>query len=183
MSLMDQLGGLLQRYTGAQATQAPATVHNDFDQLAQQAPPSHLADGLAAAFRSNETPSFGQMVGHLFGKASGEQRAGILNTLISALGPSVFSNILSRFTGGGGASSGLAGLLGGGQAQVTPEQAQQIPPSAVEQVASEAEKQNPSVIDQISHFYAQHPTLIKTLGGAALTVILARIAQREFGGT
>ena len=178
MDWMNQIGGLLKQYSGAEAAQAPDTVEDDFDQLTQAAPESALADGLSAAFRSEQTPPFGQMLGGLFNQSSGTQRASILNTLISALGPAVMSQILSRVGGGGG----LAGMLGGGQAEVTPEQAEAIPPQVVEEVAAEAEKRDPSVVDMISNVYAQHPTLIKTLGAAALTVALAKIADRQHRG-
>jgi hypothetical protein len=176
MSWMDQIGGLLQQYTGANAAQAPGTAHDDFEQLAQHAPSSTLADGLAAAFRSDQTPAFGQMAAQLFSNGNGQQRAGLLNTLISAAGPAIAAQLLSR-----GGSSGLAGLLGGGQTQVTPEQAAQVSPEAVEQLAAHAEQKDPSVIDQVSNFYSEHPTLIKTLGAAALTIALAKIAETQYG--
>lgn len=178
MDWMSQIGGLIKQYSGAQPEQAPDTVEDDFDQFTQAAPESALADGLSAAFRSEQTPPFGQMLGQLFNQSSGTQRASILNTLISALGPAVISQILSRAGGGGG----LAGMLGGGQTEVTPEQAEAIPPQVVEEVAAEAEKRDPSVVDMISNVYAQHPTLIKTLGAAALTVALAKIADRQHRG-
>jgi hypothetical protein len=179
MDWMNQLSGILQQYTGAQAAggQAPDTVHDDFDQLAQQAPQSALADGLAAAFRSDQTPAFGQMVAQLFSNANGQQRAGILNTLISALGPTIAAQLFSQ-----GGLSGLAGALGGGQHQVTPEQAAQVPPEAVQQIAEHAESKDPSIIDRVSNFYAEHPTLVKTIGTAALTIALAKIAERQYNG-
>jgi hypothetical protein len=171
---MNQLGGLLAQYAGVGAAQASDSVHDDFDQFAQSAPQPALADGLAAAFRSNQTPAFGNMVGQLFGRSNGDQRSGILNTLISALGPSIVSQFLARR-----GDSGLAGLLSGGQTSVSPEQAQQVPPEAVEELAAHAEKKDPSIIDTISGFYAEHPTLVKSLGAAALTVALAKIAQSQ----
>jgi hypothetical protein len=174
MDWMNQLSGILQQYNGAQPQQAPQTVDDDFDQFAQAAPSSAIADGLAAAFRSDQTPAFGQMVGQMFGNANGQQRAGILNTLIQALGPTVLSQIMNR----GGGLSGLAGLLGGGQGQVTPEQAAQVSPDAVQEIAAQAEQKDPSIIDRLSGFYAEHPTLVKSLGAAALTIALAKIAER-----
>jgi hypothetical protein len=68
------------------------------------------------------------------------------------------------------------------QTEVTPEQAEQIPAGAVEEIAAQAEKKDPSVIDQVSNFYAEHPTLVKTLGAAALTIALTKIAQRQQAG-
>ncbi|HEV2912802.1 MAG TPA: hypothetical protein VGX92_05740 [Pyrinomonadaceae bacterium] len=177
MDWMNQLSGILQQYSGAQAGQAPGTVDEDFDQLAQAAPQSALADGLAEAFRSNQTPAFGQMVAQLFSNANGQQRAGILNTLISALGPTIAARLFSQ-----GGLSGLAGLLGSGQSELTPEQASQVPPEAVREIAEHAESKDPSIIDRASNFYAEHPTLVKTLGAAALTIALAKLAERQQNG-
>jgi len=182
MDWMSQLSGVLQQYTGAGAAPARSNVPDDFDQIAQTAPQSELADGLAAAFRSDQTPDFGQMAGQLFNNSNGEQRAGILNTLIRAAGPMILSQVLSRQTGsnaGGGLSGLIEKLTNGQQTQVTPEQAEQIPAEAVQEIAAQAEKKDPSIIDHVSNFYAEHPTLVKTLGAAALTIALSQIAKRQ----
>jgi hypothetical protein len=49
----------------------------------------------------------------------------------------------------------------------------------VQQMAAHAEKANPSIIESCSAFYAQHATLVKTLGGAALTIAMAKVAERQ----
>ena len=176
MDWMSQLGGLLQQYTGSEAKRAPDSVQDDFDQFTQAAPPSAVSEGLAEAFRSDQTPPFGEMLGQLFGRSDGRQRAGILNTLIATLGPALVSQILARR-----GAAGAAGAISGGQREIPPEVAEQIPPDAVQDLAAQAEQKDPSIIDQLSDIYAQHPTLIKTLGGAALTIALAKIAQRQYG--
>jgi hypothetical protein len=189
MDWMKDLSGLLEQYNGAQPGQAPDTIDDDFHQVVQNAPQPALADGLAAAFRSDQTPEFGQMTANLFNNSNPQQQAGLLNMLLRYAGPAILSRITGG--GGGGASSagggGLSDLInifkGGGQQQVTPEQAQQIPPEAVEQIAEHAQKQDPSIIDRISDFYAEHPTLVKSLGAAAMTILLSRIAQKQFGGS
>ena len=182
MDWMSQLSGVLQQYSGAGAAPARSTAPDDFDQIAQTAPKSELADGLAAAFRSDETPEFGKMAAQLFSNSNGEQRAGILNTLIRTAGPMILSQVLSRRTGstaGGGLSSVIDMLTNGQQTEITPEQAEQVPAEAVEEIVAQAEKKDPSVIDQVSKFYAAHPTLVKTLGAAALTIALSQIAKRN----
>jgi hypothetical protein len=184
MDWMNQLSGVLQQYTGAAAAPARSNVQDDFDQIAHSAPPAEIADGLAAAFRSDKTPDFGQMAAQLFSNSSGQQRAGILNTLISAAGPMILSQILSRRSApnaGGGLSSVIDMLTGGQPSEITPEQAEQIPVEAVEEIATQAEKKDPSIIDQVSNFYAEHPTLVKTLGATALTIALSQIAKRQTG--
>jgi hypothetical protein len=170
---MNQLGNLIQQYGGAAAQPAPEHVYQDYDQVTQAAPRSALASGLAEAFRSSQTPPFGQMLGQLFGQSAAPQRANILNTLIATLGPTLVAQLLAQR-----GASGLAGLLGSGQREVTPEQAEQVPPDAVQDLAAQAEQQDPSIIDRLSDFYAEHPTLVKGLGAAALTIALAKISEQ-----
>ena len=64
-----------------------------------------------------------------------------------------------------------------GSKQITPAQASQLSPEQVQDVVKQAHDQNPAVADQLASFYAQHSGLIKTLGGAALVVALAKMKQ------
>jgi hypothetical protein len=170
MTLLDQVSNVLKQYTGSSTPNvANATEH--FDQVAQAAQPNVIADGLSAAFRSDQTPAFGNMVSSLFSQSDGEQKAGMLNHLIASVGPGT----LAQLAGGGA----LATLLGGGAKEVTPQQAQSISPELVQQIATHAEKTDPSIVDRASAFYAQHTTLVKTLGGAALSIALAKVAERQ----
>jgi hypothetical protein len=169
MGLLDSLKDVLNQYSDASSqNNANATEH--FDQVAKAAPQSLIAEGLAAVFHSDQTPAFGNLVGNLFSQSSGEQKAGMLNQLLASVGPGA----LSQWAGGGA----LAGLLGGAT-KITPDQAQKISPELVQQMAVHAEKNDPSIVDKASAFYAQHPTLIRTLGGAALSIALAKVAERQ----
>lgn len=49
--------------------------------MAQAAPPSAVASGLAAPFRSPQTPSFGQMAAQLFGQSTATQTVRTLASL------------------------------------------------------------------------------------------------------
>src|SRR5690242_10890662 len=102
MSWLQGLGGILQQYMGASPQQAGPEAEGHFDQVAQNAPPQALASGLASAFRSDQTPPFGQMVSQLFGQSQPQQQAGLLNTLMGAVGPQLASQVLG--------GSGLAGI-------------------------------------------------------------------------
>jgi len=62
---------------------------------------------------------------------------------------------------------------------LTPQQAAQVSPEVVQQLAAHAEKSDPSLIDKASAFYSEHPALIKTLGGAALTIAMAKMAEKS----
>jgi hypothetical protein len=172
MSWTDRVGSLLKQYTSGGAAAQPAPdVHAHFDQVAQEAPPGAIAEGLTAAFNSDKTPAFGQMLSTLFNNSNGDQKAGMINQLLSSVTPDTLTKVLS--------SAGLAGLMGAGSTQLTPDQAQRLSPETVQQLATHAQNSDPSVVESVSTFYAQHTTLIKTLGGAALTVALAKVAERQ----
>jgi hypothetical protein len=73
--------------------------------------------------------------------------------------------------------AGLSSLLTGGT--MTAEQASQISANQVQQMAAHAERQNPSVVDQVSSFYAQHPEVMKVAGSLALTIALQHMLKRR----
>lgn len=171
------LGNILQRYLGGAADPQAADQH--FDQAAQAAPPDLLSRGLSAMFKSDATPPFGQMAGQLFGQSNPNQQAGLLNQLIAGMGPAVLASLTQ--SGAGGGLGAILGQLTGGnpQAQITPAQAQSITPEQVQVLAEHAHQANPGIVDEISGFYAQHPGLVKTLGSAALTIALAKMAEHR----
>ena len=160
---LSSLMGVLEQYANSNTTNT-ANAEQDFDQVSQTASRSHLAGGLADAFRSNQTPPFAHMLTTLFSNSDGTQRAGILNHLLSSAGPAAASGFLANLVGGG--------------SQVTPPQAQQVPPEAVHQLAEQAEKGDPSIIEKASSFYAQHPALVKTLGAGSLAVIMSHMSRK-----
>ncbi|MGJ7582629.1 hypothetical protein ACSFA3_20830 [Variovorax sp. RHLX14] len=141
--------------------------------MAQKASNDELGAGLAGAMKSDQTPAFGDMVGQLFGHSSSTQQAGVLNQILGSLGPAAFSGI---------AGGVLGRILAPGQTQITPDQASQLSPSQVSEIAAHADKTQPGVIDQVSQFYGQHAGLIKMLGGAALAVTLAKMKENATRG-
>ncbi len=170
MDWMNMVGGLVQQYASGNVAQ-PGQVEQHYDQMTQSTPLSTIASGLAAAFRSDQTPPFGQLAGQLFGASGGSQQASMLNSLIASAGPAL-SGVLAS-----GALPGLASILGGGNRQVTPAQAAQVSPQEIQDLATHVEKHDPSIVDRVSEMYAQQPAIVKTLGGAAMVVALAKIAQ------
>ena len=173
------LASLLSQFTGS-ATTANATDH--FDKVAQSASPDQLSQGLSAMFHSDQTPPFGQMVGQLFGQANPNQQAGMLNQILGGMGPGVLASLFNGSQGGGlGAILGRLSQTGAAAAPVTPDEASKLTPEQVQVIANHAEQHNPGIVDQLSGFYAQHAGLIKTLGGAALSIALARMATMAQG--
>ncbi len=131
------------------------------------APPQSLATGLAGAFQSSQTPGFGSMLSGLFGHSDPQQKAGLLNHLLGAAGPSLLGSALP---------GPLASLLQGG-GRVSPEQAQQISPQNLQELAEHAQRANPSVVDNVSSFYSEHPKVIQALGAGALAMVLSHMKK------
>ena len=196
------LGNLLQQYMGGASGADNTRAEEDFDRVTQAAPREAVAQGVTQAFRSDQTPPFPQMVGQMFGQSNPNQQAGMLNQLIAAAGPSLIGMLAGRSGGGGmgglggmggglgslggaGGLGGLGGMLGGllnggndaQTPQITPEQASQLSPEQVQEIAQKAEQENPGVVERMGDFYAEHPNVVKGLGGAALAIALAHMAQ------
>ena len=168
MGLLD----ILQQYAGNAAPAATSNVHEHFDQVAPQVPQQDLGNGIAAAFRSDATPPFGQMVGNLFDRSNPQQQAGVLNQLVQSLGAGGIAGV---------AGGALGKILGNGPtpATITPDQASQLSPSDVGAIATHAQTQDPSIVDRVGSFYAQHPTLVKTLGAVALSAVMGHLSSRR----
>ena len=161
------LSDLLQQITGSGGNPA-----DHFDRVAEQASPDQLGRGVAAAMRSDDTPSFSSMIGQTFGQASPTQQAGLLNQILASVGPAALSGL---------AGGALGRLLGPGTTQVTPEQASQLSPAQVTEIAAHAEQAQPGIVDQVGQFYAQHSGLIKMLGGAVLLATLSKMKDHATG--
>ncbi len=167
MGLLD----ILQKYAG-NALAPQADVHRHFDEVAPQVSTEDLGSSIASAFRSDATPPFGQMVGNLFNNSNPQQQAGLLNQLVQSLGAGGLSSV---------AGGVLGNVLGTGAmpGTITPEQASQLSPGDVNAIAEHAEKQDPSIVDRVGDFYAQHPTLVKTLGAVALSAVMGSLSSRR----
>jgi hypothetical protein len=170
------LGGLLSKYLNASGDTS-ADAENHFDQVAQQAPSQTVSQGISDALRSDETPSLGDMVKQAFSRADPQQRAGMLNEILSSLPAGALSSL------GGGVLGGLLGHLGSdaGAPKVTPQQASQVSPQQVQDLANHAESNDSSIFDKLGEFYSRNPDLVKALGISVLGVALSKIAGRARG--
>jgi hypothetical protein len=161
MDWFGQIRGLLLRYAERHAS-GESVVQRDFEEVARRAPRSVLAEGLANAFRSAGTQSFGQSVAHLFGQSQPGLKAGLLNQVLS-ISPESASREMLDF---------LASR------NITPEEAQKVPQKTVERLANEAARKDPRVVDRVADFFAEHPSVVKTLGVGTLAEVIAGIGRR-----
>jgi hypothetical protein len=127
--------------------------------VAGAVPGGTLADGLAHAFNSDQTPPFEQLVSTLFDNSTADQKAGFVNHLLTVLGPAGFDQALR------------AAGMGGDQ------RAEQLSPAAVQVLTQQAARKDPSIIDKAAGFYAQHPALVKSIGVGALALIMSKISK------
>ncbi len=171
MAWVDEIGGIVNRYTssGGAAT-APADPHQDYCNIAQSAPLQVMAEALAHTFRSDQTAAFPDMLSELFQQSSADQRAGLLNHLLGTLGPAALA--------GAPALEAMAGRFIGGK-RVTSKQAAEVPANQVQQMADQSIRTTPSIVDQVSRFYAKHPDVVRGLGGAAITLAIRHMIRRS----
>jgi len=165
MSLLDSVKGLIAQYAAGAAPSGDPGAH--FQQVAQSVDPATLAHGIAAAMRSDETPPFAQMVSQLFSSGSSDQKTAMLNTLLSSITPQQRAQLAAL----------IPGL--GSMASVTSDQASAASPSAVQTLAQRVEQHDSGIVEKMSALYAAHPTLVKTLGSAAMVIAMRKIAERQ----
>src|SRR6185436_18820347 len=134
MDLMDLLG-----HYARHPNQPPPHVFDDFERVAQEAP-EEISHGLEEAFRSDATPPFEEMVGHLYERSDPQQRAGLLQEILQSLGGGM---------AGGAAGGALGNILRNAVRgnRISPEEARQIPANEVEAATREAAERNPSLIE------------------------------------
>ena len=170
MGLMD----ILNQYVNPSA--APGgDVNEHFDQVAQQASPTGFGPGYRSSLAiPMRRPAFGQSVGNLFGQSNPRQQAGLLNQLVQSIGPGALSGVA-----GGVLGRILGGSTSGATPTITPAQASQLSPQDVSAIATHAQSQDDSIVDKVGGFYAQHPTLVKSLGAAALAIALGHMRSQS----
>jgi len=163
---------LLNHYSGMAPGEARPEAENEFEQVAREASPDEVAEGLTHAFRADETPPFEAMLGNLYERSDPSTRAGLLTELFHGLSPTILGSV------GAGALGSL--IRGNRRASIRPDEAAAIPSRDVQDLAREAERANPSIVERISRFYAQHPQLVRNLGSAALSIAMRQMARRRY---
>lgn len=170
MSRKNDVSAMLQQYAAETGVRSVQKVEADFVEVAQKLPPEELTTGLAEAIHSEHTPSFEEMVGESFARGDKEQKADMLKRLLAGVGPAALQSLVEQ------------GVLRADVRQapieaIGVEQASRLTPELVQRIAQEATRHDPGLIERMTSFYAENPDLGKTLGGAALSVALGRLAQ------
>jgi hypothetical protein len=165
MAVLDDVKELLRQYGGGGTPTGDAAAH--FQQVAESVDSGTLANGIAAAMRSDETPPFAQLVSQLFASGSGTQKSAMLDTLLSAVPPELRAQLSTLIPGLGTPATGTAATTAEG-----------ISPDTIQKLAAHVEQRNAGIVDRMSTLYAQHPALVRTLGSTAMMIAMRAIAGR-----
>jgi hypothetical protein len=114
---------------------------------------------------SDQTPPFANLVSQLFTNASPDQKTAMLNTLLASAPANLRGQISAMLPGVDSSTT------------VTSAQAASTSSDTVATIAQTLHNQGAGVVDKMSTFYAQHPTLVKTLGSAAMIITMRKIAE------
>jgi hypothetical protein len=95
-----------------------------------------------------------------------------LNSVLDGMGPAALNL-------GGGAIGDLLRRAAHNRSPVTPDEARHIPAQEFEEVAGKAARNDPTILQKLSRFYAQHPQLVRNLGQAAVAIAMNRMAMRR----
>lgn len=172
MNRENDVSAVLQQYTAETGVHSVQKVEQDFVAVAQHVPAEHVTTGLAEAMHSEQTPPFEDMVGDSFERGSDELRAAMLKRLIDGASPAVVKPLIDD-----GLLPRAANGSGHPAVPVDNGLVQNLDTEVVRRLAREAAQENPSVIDRMSEFFAVDPDAGRTLGGAALSVALNKIAE------
>lgn len=162
------LGGLFGNSSGSQQATVLNTLLSVVGPMLMQQMTS--GSGQRPQQAQEESSGLGGILGAIFGGGSSPAPA------MGGMGGGGLGTIL-----GSGALGGiLQGMMSqGGLRQLTPQEAAQVSPEEIQALAETAQQHEPGIVDQLSDFYSQHPTLIKTLGAGALAFALGKIAQAQ----
>jgi hypothetical protein len=170
-----ELSGIVAKYHNLETGKLAFSLDRDFEQALRVAPEKPLAEALAAAFRSSETPPFSKMLAKLY-EAPQERgsRAELLNTIF-ALAPDLrvdaFISMVPR------------------AALIRPKDTNEISVETVVQIALAAASLNSELIDSLSEYYTRkrRRPLLVNLDVSSRSLVLKKLAdfveEGELGST
>ena len=160
MSLLDQLGGVLNNVMGGNLSDQQAGEH--YDQIHQSVPQDQLGAAIGPALASLGGSQVQQSVTNSAAQMDPQQRGNLMQTLLGGLG-------------GAGNLGGILSQLGiSPSVQNDPQSAS---PDDLGKLAAHTQANNPDVFHQAMSFYSAHPTLVKAFGAAAIAGIARHLAK------
>lgn len=173
MNRDNDVSAVLQQYAAETGVHSVQKVEQDFVTIAQQVPAEEVTGGLVQAIHSEQTPPFDELMRDSYARADVAQRKEMLKRLLDGAHPAVLrplvdNNVLHYIGTDGGSMAGV---------YVDDDIAERLSPDVFQQIAREASSLDPEVVSKMSEFYADDPHAGRTLGGAALSVALGKMAE------
>jgi hypothetical protein len=164
MGLFDSIGGLLNQYISGNGAANTEEAHDHYDQVQSAVPTGILGSSIGSALKSLAVQQVEQHILNSASQMSPEQRGGLMQSLLNGL------------TSSGGDVSSILSQLGINQSVA--DNPQDASPEDVAALAAHTHQNNPDVFQRAMEFYAEHPTLVKAMGAAAVSAIIYEIAKR-----
>lgn len=168
----EQIGGLLQHYVSMSPEQAPSVTSDDFVKVADVVPRQPLAESLADALRSNQTPALGSVAVNMFEHLSNHDKKLLLDTLVTPIPVGSLLGLLHRCRISDQMSAAMA------DGELSSNEAATIEPDVVRLIAACAEQHDNRILERVSEILAERPSLAKDLGPGALAVALESLSHR-----
>ena len=162
MSFLNQIGGLINQYTGGSGASNTEEAQNHYDQVAGIVPKDVLGSVIGPALSSMATAEVAEKVLSSASAMSSEQRGGLVQSLVSG------------FASSGTDVSSLLGQLG--LSQSIADNPETATAEDVSKLAAHAHANDPGVFQSAMSFYGEHPGLVKELGPAAISAIIKKLA-------
>lgn len=165
MSVLDQLSGLFNSVASGNLSEQE--THSHYDQIAQQVPQQSLGAAIGPVLAGLSNGEVQQRVLNSAQQMSPDQRGGITQALLGALG-------------GGMGGANLGGLLN--QLGISPSVAsnpQSASPDEIARLAGQAHATDSGLFGQAMSFYSAHPTLVKALGTSVIAGIVGNLSRQS----
>ncbi len=170
MSILDQLSGLFNNVASGNLSEQE--TQNHYSQIAQQVPQQTLGAAIGPALSSLDNGEVQERVRNSAQQMNPEQRGGITQALLGALGGGALGGGM-----GGGALGGILSQLGVSPAVAS--NPQSATPDDISKLAGHAHATDPGLFEKATAFYSAHPTLVNALGTAVVAKIVGNISRQS----
>jgi hypothetical protein len=142
-------------------------LRRSYTAITESASRPTVTDALATAIQSSDC-GFPRLIADLFQHCDDEQRANALMILVHSLTPASQQALHH---------AGLFEYVSSGP-EAAVERVSRLCVEAVQLIAAEAERSDPTVVQRICDFYSRYPNITKHLPTPTLAVVLAELARR-----
>ena len=124
--------------------------------------------------------SLGDTLKDVFNQVDPKAVPGLISSILAKTDVGDLQGIASKLQAAGFGDQVKSWLGNGANLPISADQLRSaLGNEQVQQMAEQAQNKRPSVVDQVSSFYAQHPDVVKAAGGMALSIMLQHMLSRR----